>query len=254
MEIDGAEATPKFCRGCHRDLPRSGFWRQTRSADGLMRRCKDCSRTYLKNWYAARQLKIVRVVGELKLCTTCDRQLPTSEFWRDKRARSGLMGDCKVCSQTRVQRWHDAKRLRIVQGAEKQIPIPEFKGCSSCGRILPRDNFGYNLRSALLLSSHCKQCIRIRGRAWYDQLRHEVIYSYGGKCACCGERQFPFLTIDHIGGGGAKHKREIGGKTHQLYSWLKRKGFPDGFRVLCMNCNWATAYGRICPHQQKEKT
>src|SRR5215469_14892323 len=55
-------------------------------------------------------------------------------------------------------------------------------------------------------------------------------------CACCGEKQLEFLTIDHINGDGRKHRREAGVGSH-LYAWPVRNNFPDGFQVLCFNCN-----------------
>jgi hypothetical protein len=60
------------------------------------------------------------------------------------------------------------------------------------------------------------------------------------KCARCGIGIFDVLTIDHINGGGRKMAREIGigdGKGgHRLYIYLVKNNFPDGFRVLCFNC------------------
>lgn len=36
-------------------------------------------------------------------------------------------------------------------------------------------------------------------------------------------------------GGGSKHRKEIG--VASTYSWLKKNKYPEGFRVLCWNCN-----------------
>ena len=74
-------------------------------------------------------------------------------------------------------------------------------------------------------------------------------YSGGSpKCACCGESMFEFLSIDHIGGGGKAHRKKIGGSSY-LYSWLERNGFPEGFQVLCHNCNQAIGIFGYCPHK-----
>lgn len=83
-------------------------------------------------------------------------------------------------------------------------------------------------------------------------LRH---YS-GGKpyCACCGESTPEFLTIDHIGGGGTRHRRELsrGGMSGSaIYIFLKKREYPDGFQVLCLNCNWARGRGSACPHEKR---
>lgn len=47
------------------------------------------------------------------------------------------------------------------------------------------------------------------------------------------------LTIDHIHGGGTKHRFETGiGGGHHFYRWLKQQGFPVGYQILCMNCQF----------------
>jgi hypothetical protein len=76
---------------------------------------------------------------------------------------------------------------------------------------------------------------------------------YGGtKCICCNETEIRFLTIDHINGGGSKHRAEIGhGKT--IYSWLKNNGYPNGYQVLCYNCNCAKGFYGECPHETARK-
>jgi hypothetical protein len=82
----------------------------------------------------------------------------------------------------------------------------------------------------------------------YHNLHLEVIKHYGDKCMCCGETIKEFLCIDHINGGGCKHRKEIGGGSY-FYVWLKKNNYPDGFQVLCHNCNQAkSAYGE-CPHK-----
>ncbi len=74
-------------------------------------------------------------------------------------------------------------------------------------------------------------------------------YSKGlNVCSCCGESDVRFLTIDHINGGGRQDKDFNGGNNR--YRKLISKGYPDGFQVLCFNCNCARAInGGICPHK-----
>jgi hypothetical protein len=68
--------------------------------------------------------------------------------------------------------------------------------------------------------------------------KKKVIDFYGGKCLCCGISNIDFLSIDHINGGGNKHRKEIGVSAgNTFYRWLIRNNFPDGFRTLCYNCN-----------------
>lgn len=84
------------------------------------------------------------------------------------------------------------------------------------------------------------------------QIRLEVFQAYGGQvCACCGETEEAFLTIDHVDGGGNQHRKGLrnrGGSN--FYEWLRKNGFPPGYQVLCMNCNFAKGQLGYCPHQR----
>lgn len=87
-------------------------------------------------------------------------------------------------------------------------------------------------------------------------MRKEVFGAYGGyKCACCGEREPAFLSIDHVDNNGAEMRRtgvHSRGGTH-FYQWLRKNGYPKGFQVLCMNCNVGKhRNGGICPHQSSK--
>ena len=79
-----------------------------------------------------------------------------------------------------------------------------------------------------------------------SQVRERIIvlqyYSQGFMCCeLCKEDNIDVLTIDHILGNGASHRKKLGGKNssgHKTYHWLIKNGFPSGFRILCRNCNW----------------
>src|SRR5258708_2811635 len=108
-----------------------------------------------------------------------------------------------------------------------------------------------------------REKFRQYGKKWYDKdpkhanelrearkqvVRNAVIAAYGNKCACCSETIKEFLSVDHVNGGGGKHRKEIGG-TEAFYYWLRRHGFPqDEFRLLCMNCNFSFGMYGYCPH------
>ena len=82
--------------------------------------------------------------------------------------------------------------------------------------------------------------------------RKDVIERYGGKppkCACCGETIYEFLCIDHVNNDGAKHRKEIGGHS-RTNEWLIKHNYPDGFQVLCYNCNMAKWLCGECPHKR----
>ena len=77
--------------------------------------------------------------------------------------------------------------------------------------------------------------------------REEALSHYGGCCACCGENRFEFLAIDHIDGGGNKHRKAVGAGK-EFVAWLIRNNYPSGYRVLCHNCNLALGFYKRCPH------
>jgi len=86
-----------------------------------------------------------------------------------------------------------------------------------------------------------------------QKLRLDVLSHYSNgelKCACCGEECGEFLGIDHINGGGNKHRRQIGAGS--LYRWLRLNNYPTGYRVLCYNCNHVIGTYGYCPHQTNQ--
>jgi len=93
----------------------------------------------------------------------------------------------------------------------------------------------------------------LRNMGYKRRLKLKIIEEYGGKCVCCGENRFEFLTIDHINGDGKQHRKELG--ANMLYNWLKKNNFPkDNFQLLCMNCNFAKGHFGKCPHEiEREK-
>lgn len=90
---------------------------------------------------------------------------------------------------------------------------------------------------------------RIAKKKYEDKARIEVFKYYGEECNCCKEDGKTFLTIDHINGGGTKHRKVL---KEKIYTWLFRNNFPEGFQTLCFNCNWSKHInGGICEHKNK---
>jgi hypothetical protein len=117
--------------------------------------------------------------------------------------------------------------------------------CVSCG-------------APAVTASHCaihaEQTNR-NARAKHARLRDEAIEAFGGRCACCGETDRAFLTIDHVEGGGTRERKLRNAFGRMLYRELKRLGYPTSFRLLCMNCNFGRHLnGGICPHTAKVST
>lgn len=103
----------------------------------------------------------------------------------------------------------------------------------------------------------CHECAKKKGREAakrrHDKYRSAALAAYGNKCSCCGEAEPTFLVIDHVNDDGSEHRKQLnkGGSSRgslPVYRWLKDHNYPDGFQVLCHNCNYAKSVGG-CPHQ-----
>ncbi len=149
---------------------------------------------------------------------------------------------CDCGKETKASKWHLEKNKRKSCGCRIKRKIPT---CHTCGETKPRSEF-YLRKDGRLQSGHCKKCTIKRMVEKERQTRIDVINHYGGKCDCCGEDNIEFLSLDHINGGGNQHRKSENIKN--MAKWLKKNKFPNGFRVLCRNCNFSYgAYG-YCPH------
>ena len=95
---------------------------------------------------------------------------------------------------------------------------------------------------------------RDRVRKARTRLKDSIYEHYGSVCACCGETNRKFLTIDHVNGGGRGHRASLGPKGGSrlavMYD-IKKRDYPPDFQILCFNCNCGRAHnGGICPHKE----
>ena len=101
---------------------------------------------------------------------------------------------------------------------------------------------------------NCRQCrlenMRRSNGALRLRRRHQALEAYGGKCACCGITEEVFLVISRSDG----YEKTTGPKSNStvLYHWLEKQNYPEGFQVLCANCNTARTKG-VCPHQEGQQ-
>lgn len=89
-------------------------------------------------------------------------------------------------------------------------------------------------------------------RTYLDKFRIKVFDYYGSTCNCCGETNKMFLTIDHVNNDGNIHRHPGGRRISgvHLYRIIVRDSYPDGYQVLCMNCNYGKhVNGGVCPHE-----
>jgi len=154
----------------------------------------------------------------------------------------------KTCTKCGVEKGLSEFPIRRVNNGKPCDPFanPECKGCA-CARATAWRKA--NLTRAVM------DRYNEAGKQKRQRVRDAVFGAYGGyRCACCGETERKFLTLDHVSNDGAAMRRETFGSRfaagHRTYAWLLRKSFPVGYQVLCMNCNHGKRMNDgVCPHQ-----
>jgi hypothetical protein len=167
------------------------------------------------------------------------------------------------------------KRNRTLYMKEFRAKRRELGLCTNCGSPKDRDgircskcNKNNTKKISEWKKSHPKRVKEIRKKSYiknqakillhaHNYLRKfwlSVITHYGGnppKCACCGETILKFLTIDHMYKNGRKERKELKRWGLPFYQWLVQNNFPEGYQVLCFNCNCGRAINKgICPHKE----
>ena len=137
--------------------------------------------------------------------------------------------------------WYHANRERVMARRKELLLRPENR--------VKRDTYmqKYVERN--------REALETRKQSWsqrrFSDLKTEVIAAYGGRCVCCGVDEPRLLTIDHSNRDGKEHRKQLGRKN--VYQFLKEQGWPqDGYRLLCISCNWVTRYGEPCPHVEQD--
>ncbi len=113
--------------------------------------------------------------------------------------------------------------------------------CKSCRNEITRNMPSYKKTQAKYSQR------MIQGRTWKSvrtsnrnqEIKKAIISHYSkGKQSCskCGFADIRALTIDHIEGKGGVHRRQI--NTGNFYRWLIRNNLPNGYQILCMNCQF----------------
>ena len=162
---------------------------------------------------------------------------PLDAFEAVNLVRGWRRWECRECVKRRTKLWADESRERLRAHAQQWYAAHREEIKSKVKRWA-KDNPDRRRHNVL---------------AHYYRLQYSALQAYGGpKCACCGETEPLFLTIDHVRSDGAAHRRAIGSLGGaRFYKWLRDREWPEGFQVLCMNCNHGRHRNKgICPHKE----
>lgn len=173
--------------------------------------------------------------NKLKICSKCGIEKPHEDFPKHKYNKDGLYASCKSCTNARQKQIREAKKNGTYVLGRKPRLTPEER---ELRKLEQREYMKrYRKENADKIREYKKQVA--------EDAKLEGISHYGGKCACCGETEVGFLTIEHIHGRDSSIKRFTGKKE---WLRLKRLGFPEGYTILCYNCNCAKGALGSCPH------
>jgi hypothetical protein len=140
------------------------------------------------------------------------------------------------------------------------------KLCRHCGEIKPREAFTIHTNTKDGLQPWCNDCKNERRRwarknkvgfyatereRYHDQhnltcrklywkYRNKVFEHYGARCNKCGFTDPRALSIDHVNGDGAEHRRRLNGVN--LCKAVVRENYPKSYQILCMNCQMIKKY------------
>lgn len=173
-------------------------------------------------------------VGKTKVCRVCGKRKAIANFKiyvsRDKQYSRNI---CVACEKE----WHK-------QHYQKNLVANRLVSKEAAKRYREKDRAAYNARN---------RGFKVKYR---DRDRALIYEAYGSKCACCGEANPKFLTVDHVNNDGHT-ERKSGAYTNgsQFYRHIVARKFPKNYQLLCFNCNMGRARnGGICPHQEGSET
>lgn len=132
---------------------------------------------------------------------------------------------CAICHRTKINAYR--KTSETYQNYRQEYQTTEkYKQCAKECRE----------------TNEAKKRHREKERERRKQTKQNIIAHYSNQTMCCAICKFDdirALSVDHIEGGGNKHRKSLNFKAgHQFYNWLVQNKFPEGFRILCMNCQF----------------
>jgi len=161
---------------------------------------------------------------ETKVCQVCQEEKPLSGYYAAPSNRGGLSHTCKGCTR---DRYYELTEGTVTQRYRKDHTVQAV-----------------DVETA-------RERYRRVDRERTAALRRAVLRLYGSECACCGETEERFLTIDHVNNDGSLRRREnrSGNRSGPIFYKRILKTKPSDLQVLCLNCNFGKYQnGGNCPH------
>ena len=187
----------------------------------------------------------------MKQCSKCKEWKSFSEFWYNE-AKSRYHPRCRICQAADRKAWKDANREKVKHHNREWQKANPDRVRAAQERWKER-NPGIAAQRMREWREKNPERHKENNKRNYEKWKARAIDAYGGnRCNCCGETEPLFLSIDHVNNDGAEHRKSVASGI-KFYKWLAENGYPDGFQVLCHNCNMGKyRNGGVCPHRNLE--
>lgn len=255
----------KCCVRCKKVKAISEFGLSIKTKDGHSNTCKDC----------VNKPRDSHEYVEEKCCLGCGEIKKIDQYYKESRTRDGHTAKCKKCIDARHKVYNNKLVKDNTDGKLESEKEGKFKVCSVCNKSKPVTEFVVRRYSLDGYSSSCKSCRSkfngLKGnevdnqeiieeflkkernrRKLMDARKYKVFAHYSGGVPKCAN---PFhlhnedvtilklLVLDHVNGDGYKQRKGDDGKPNghggqTLYRKLIKQGYPEGYQVLCHNCNY----------------
>jgi hypothetical protein len=190
----------------------------------------------------------------MRICGRCKIEKPLTEFYKDKRNKDGLTTICKKCIRVDAKRYKQSEKgklstKRYKRGEAGRESTKRYKRgeagkkaskryCQGeAGKLSAKRNQKSEARKKYVSTEKFKNRNKLYLKKRNATRRLQVLIHYSEetpRCKKCGEKHLEFLEIDHINGGGRKQR---GTGWHNIYVKLIAENFPEGYQILCSNCN-----------------
>jgi len=183
----------------------------------------------------------------LQTCITCKQPLPISEFCPSSKK-------CRNCRREYTKKYRESR-----PGARKEEHQKYYHKNKARIQTYTQTEHYRQLRNLWHKEYRTRPDVKERMTKNYKAFFLKVwkeAFVFFGPCACCGENELEFLSLDHINGNGAEERgRGISGI--QILERLRREGWPEEakkeYRLLCYNCNFTIGHYGYCPHHPERK-
>lgn len=175
-----------------------------------------------------------------KMCTDCEKSLPTYRFGVQ---RGMIISICYACKVLRTNKWRaeNPDRVRVHKATFYQNHREDINKKTAQWAADNPERYREQHNDWLVNN---REKTRVYVQRYTRQAKQEVFDHYGHRCNRCGHVDEDVLIVDHVNNDGAAHRKVVR-NAYSFYKSIKDAGFPTTFQILCRNCNWKKHLDRL---------